>query len=156
MSYLSTLKPKNLVVRYGKVLKVLKITKKEIELQPYFVVNKNNQITYTVQLQKTTQEYIRPLTSKKGVSTLLKELSKASELTKDYLKIQSNPKTNTLKDSLSVIKALIIEKKNNDGVLPSGKMNIYKLAMSQAIEEIAAANKIKPETAEKLILSSLK
>lgn len=156
MSDLTTLKPKDLVVRYGKVLKVLKITKKEIELQPYFVVNKNNQITYTVQLQKTNRDYIRPLSTKKEVSALLKELSKASELTKDYLKIQSNPKTNTLKDSLSVIKALIIEKKNNDGVLPSGKMNIYKLAMNQATEEIAACNKIKPENAEKLILKFAK
>ncbi len=155
MCKLETLKPKDLVVRYGKVLKVIKVTKTSIELQPFYNLNKNNQITYTVQLQKTSQEYIRPLTDKKEVNVLLKNLTKSSESIKKYLKIQADPKTNSLKDSLLVIKALTVEKQKNDGNLPSGKQNIYKLALSQASEEVGAVKKISVEKAQKQILSYL-
>jgi len=155
MCKLDSLKPKDLVVRYGKVLKVTKVTKTSIELQPFYNANKNNQITYTVKLQQTSQDYIRPLTDKKEVNALLKNLAKSSGSNKEYLKIQANPKTNSLKDSLFVIKALTVEKKKNDGNLPSGKQNIYKLAMTQASEEIGAIKKISVEKAEKLILSNL-
>ena len=155
MCKLDSLKPNDLVVRYGKVLKVIKVTKTSIELQPYYNLNKNNQITYTAQLQQTNQEYIRPLTDKKEAASLLKQLAKSSSSNKAYLKNQANPKTNSLKDSLLVIKALTVEKQKNEGNLPSGKQNIYKLAMLQASEEIGAIKTIQPIKAEKLILSSI-
>ncbi|MFC1627471.1 hypothetical protein ACFL18_02890, partial [Patescibacteria group bacterium] len=92
----------DLVVRYGKILKVTKVSKNNIELQPLYNTNTNNQITYSVKTQITDNHFIRRLTEKKELKRLLTQLSKPLKSTADYLKIQADPKTNLLKDSLSV------------------------------------------------------
>lgn len=158
MTNLSSLKKGDLVVRYGKVLKVIQINKNTVELQPYFNLQTNNELTYSIQLQQTDQRYIRPLTTKKQVTQLLKSTKtklKQSN-TVNYADIESNLKTNSLEETLLAIKTLLIEKRSQNGILPSGKLKLFRQAMLQASEEISVSNKILPEKAKLLILSNLK
>lgn len=158
MTNLSSLKKGDLVVRYGKVLKVIQINKNTVELQPYFNLQANNDLTYSIQLQQTDQRYIRPLTTKKQVTQLLKSIKTKLKQSNavNYADIESNLKTNLLEETLLAIKTLLIEKRSQNGILPSRKLKLFRQAMLQASEEISISNKILPEKAKLLILSSLK
>jgi RNA polymerase-interacting CarD/CdnL/TRCF family regulator len=158
MANLSSLKKGDLVVRYGKALKVLQVNKNTVELQPYYNLQASNNLTYTVQLQQTNQHYIRPLTTKKQITQLLKLIKTKSKQSNsvNYADLDSNLKTNLLKETLLAIKALWLEKRSQNGILPSGKLKLFRQAMLQASEEISISNKILPEKAKLLILSNLK
>jgi len=158
MINLSSLKKGDLVVRYGKALKVLQVNKNTVELQPYYNLQASNNLTYTVQLQQTNQHYIRPLTTKKQITQLLKLIKTKSKQSNsvNYADLDSNLKTNLLKETLLAIKALWLEKRSQNGILSSGKLKLFRQAMLQASEEISISNKILPEKAKLLILSNLK
>jgi len=147
----------DLVVRHGKILKVFKISQDTVELQPFFDFKGNNDLTFTLNLKNANDGHIRQLVSKTKIKTLLNLIIKKSAA-KANLPV-FNAKTalthNQLEETLWVIKTLWLEKKKNSDILSSGKSTIFRRAMLQATEEIAATNRTSPKNAKSLILSGL-
>ena len=153
-----TLNIGDLVIRHGKILKVFEIKKDTVNLQPFFDFQGNNGLAFTLDLKNAYDGHIRKLVSKGKIKDLLNLIIKKS--TSKAKSPVFDPKTalsqNQLEETLWVIKNLWLEKRAKSNVLPSGKLNIFKRAMLQATEEIAATNHTSPEQAKLLILSGLK
>ncbi|MDZ7586302.1 MAG: hypothetical protein U0946_00990, partial [Patescibacteria group bacterium] len=64
--------------------------------------------------------------------------------------------SNQLNDTLWIIKTLWLEKQEKSDILPGGKLTIFKKAIIQTTEEIAAINNISPDQATSLLMSGLK
>lgn len=158
MTDLSAFKPGNLVVRYGKILKVIKLTQDCLVLRPYFNQQNSHHLTYTVKLQMSSDSFIRPLCSKSQLAKIMDNLmAKTGErIAGRWQRIQDNPKTNSLKDSLFTIRALWLEEQANNHYLPGGKKNIFQACLDQAAQEIAAINRTQIETAKQYILKIIK
>ena len=147
----------NLVVRHGKILKVFKANQNTVELQPFFDFKGNNDLTFTLSLKNANDGHIRQLVSKAKIKTLLKLIIKksASKTNPPVFNAKTALTQNQFEETLWVIKTLWLEKKENSDTLSSGKSTIFRRAMLQATEEIAATNRISPEKAKSLILSGL-
>lgn len=147
----------DLVVRYGKILKVFQINQDTVNLHPFFNFNSNNDLTFTLNLENTNGGTIRQLVSKNKIKTLLNLIIKKTAINSGSPVFDSKTalSQNQLEETLWVIKVLWLEKQKSDS-LSSGKSTIFRKAMTQATEEIAAANHTSPEKAELLILSGLK
>lgn len=147
----------DLVVRHGKVLKVLQINQDTISLQPFFCYQTSNNLTFTLKLQNAYDGHIRQLVSKGKIKSLFNLIIKKPV-------IKSNPpifdsktalNNNQLEDSLWVIKTLWLEKQEKSNILTGGKLSIFQRALLQTTEEIAAVNNTSPEQAKLLLFSGL-
>lgn len=148
----------DLVVRHGKVLKVFQIKKNTISLKPFFDFQGNNGLTFTLKLKNAYDGHIRQLVSKNKIKALLnliikKSATKTSPFVFDTKTALSH---NQLEETLWVIKTLWLEKQKKSDILLGGKLTIFRQAMLQATNEIAARNRTSPKQAESLILSGLK
>ncbi len=152
------LKINDLVVRHGKVLKVSKISKNSVDLQPFFESQSSNGLTFTLNLSQVNGADIRKLTSKPNLKKLIalinKKFNNQSKL--PAFDIKTAFSQNKLEETLKIIKTLYLEKSKKDNILLGGKLTTLKLAMIQATNEIAATNGISPQKAEQLLKSSLK
>ena len=148
----------DLVIRHGKVLTVTQVNKNSIDLQPYFNFAASHGLTYSVQLVETDNEHIRkPVAGgkiKELLTLIFKKPSPAVENNLVETRLALN--TNQLAETLKIIKSLWQEKLAKSGFLAGGKLGLYRQALLQATEEIAAAKGILPKQAELLVLSSLK
>ena len=148
----------DLVVRHGKILKVFKVKQQTVHLKPFFDFKGNNDLTFTFSIKNINDGHIRKLVSKSKIKTLLNIIIKKST-TKDNSPV-FNAKTalsqNNFEETLWIIKTLWLEKKKNLNILSSGKSRIFRDAMLQVTQEIAATNCTSPEKAKLLILSRLK
>jgi RNA polymerase-interacting CarD/CdnL/TRCF family regulator len=148
----------DLVVRHGKVLKVSQINQNTVGLQPFFDFQGNHGLTFTLELKNAYDGHIRRLVSKSKIKTLLKLIIKksTSKTNPPVFDAKTALSHNQLEETLWVIKTLWLEKQEKSDTLPSGKSTIFRKAMLQATEEIAATNHTSPEQAKSLILSGLK
>ena len=147
----------DLVVRSGKILKVSQIKKDTINLRPFFHIKTSNGLTFTLMLAHTNDGHIRRLASKNKIGKLLKLIIKKPTVGNNNLDF--DPKTalshNQLAKTLRAIKALWQEKQKKSGILQGTKLTVFRQAMLQATEEIAAVNNTSPEEVKLSILSGL-
>lgn len=148
----------DLVVRFGKILKISTIMAESIKLRPFFNLQSNHGITYSIPSQNFTDGHIRPLVSQENLSQLLKlNLTRNSDaVTVNVTETKTTLSTHELSESLELIKTLWLEKQTHAGFLPGGRLNLYQQALTQASEEIAAIKGILPEAAKTLVLNTLK
>ena len=148
----------DLVVRHGKVLKVSRINKSIISLRPFFDSRSNNGLIFTLELKNAYDGHIRQLISKNKIKILLDLIIKksTSRANPPVFDIKTALTQNQFEETLQVIKILWLEKQKKSDILPSSKLNVFRQAMLQATEEIAAVNHTSPEQAKLLILSGLK
>jgi RNA polymerase-interacting CarD/CdnL/TRCF family regulator len=147
----------DLVVRFGKILKVFKINQNTATLKPFFDFKGNNGLTYSLNIKNLNDGHIRLLVSKEKIQSLLKQIINKSTLETDSPIFDAKTALcqNKFEETLWVIKNLWLEKKEKLNTLSSGKLTIFKKAMMQATQEIAASTNISPEKAELLIMSGL-
>lgn len=148
----------DLVVRFGKILKVIKINQNTATFKPFFDFKGNNGLTYSLNLKNLDDGHIRLLVSKGKIQSLLKQIINKSTPGTDSPIFDAKTALcqNKFEETLWVIKNLWLEKKEKLNTLSSGKLSIFKRAMTQATQEIAASTNISPEKAEALIISGLK
>ncbi|MFH0943452.1 MAG: hypothetical protein V1810_04755 [Candidatus Beckwithbacteria bacterium] len=148
----------DLVVRYGKVMKVFQINQDTVSLQPFSTLKTKNSLTFTLKRGQAHEGHIRPLVSKAKLKQLLDLIIK-KPLTKDRCPVYNADtalRQNKFADTLWVIKTLWLEKQEKSNTLPGGKLTIFQQALIQITEEIAAVNHISPQQAKILLLSGLK
>jgi len=148
----------DLVVRYGKVLKVLRINQKTVSLQPFFHIKSSRGLTYVLKLNNAYDGHIRQLASKAKLKQLLKLIIKKPIAKKQCPAFNSSTALsfNKLTNTLWTVKTLWLEKQANSNSLTGGKFNIFQQAVNQTTEEMAAINQTAPEQEKLLLLSALK
>ncbi len=153
-----TLTAGDLIVRFGRVLKVLGIKDNKVAFAPRFVSNKNGGLTYSIPLKNITGSNYRRIVTKDKLKNLF-----GSILTKpipagepDKVVVKASLAGNTLTETFTVIKALWSEKKSKSGTLAGGKLSLYQQALEQAVEEVAAVKGIVFDKAKLLIMEALK
>lgn len=158
MTNLAKFKVGDLVVRFGKILKISTIMAASIKLRPFFDLQSNHGITYSIPSQNFDNGHIRHLVSQESLPQLLKlNLTPSSKtVIINVTETKSALSTHELSESLELIKTLWLEKQNHAGFLPGGRLNLYQQALTQASEEIAAIKGILPEAAKILVLNTLK
>lgn len=147
----------DLVVRNGKILKVFKVKKDTINLRPFFHIQTSNGLTFTLLLAHTNDGHIRRLVSRNKIGKLLNLIIKKPTIKNDYPAFDTKTALshNQLAKTLWVIKTLWLEKKEKLGILQGVKLTVFRQAMVQATEEIAAVNHTSPEEVKLSILSGL-
>ncbi|MBU1084820.1 MAG: hypothetical protein ABIJ43_00290 [Candidatus Beckwithbacteria bacterium] len=147
----------DLVVRYGKVLKVFKIKKDTIEFQPFFAFQAVNGLSFTLKLKNAYDGHIRQLVSKSKIKKLLSLIIKkpSAKINPPVYNTKTALNKNQLEETLWIIKILWLEKQKKANTLLGGKLVVFRKAMLQATNEIAAVNKTSPNQAELLIQSGL-
>ena len=152
------LKVGDLVVRFGKILKVFQVKQDTVNLKPFFDLKGNNGLTYSLNKKNLDDGNIRLLVSKDKIKTLLNQIINKATLETDSPVFDAKTALcqNKFEETLWVIKNLWLEKKEKLNTLSGGKLSIFKRAINQASEEIAASNNITPEKAELLIMKGLK
>ena len=147
----------DLVVRNGKILKVSQVKKDTIDLRPFFHIKTSNGLTFTLLLAHTNDGHIRRLVSKNKIGKLLKLIIKKPTAGNNNPEFDAKTALshNQLAKTLRAIKTLWQEKQKRSGILQGTKLTIFRQAMIQASEEIAATNKISIGKAESTILSAL-
>ena len=148
----------DLLVRFGKILKVSQIKEGSVELRPFFNTKSSNGLTYSIQDTSLDSGSVRHLVSKEKLGVILAKILKATTTTLEINVTESKVSLSTheLTDSLRIIKDLWLEKQNHAGFLPGGRLSLYQQALIQASEEIAAVKGILPEQAKLLVLTTLK
>ncbi len=68
------LKVGDLLVRFGKILKISAIKTQSIELLPFFNLKSNHGLTYTIPAENLNQDQIRPIVTLEKLNRLLKTL----------------------------------------------------------------------------------
>ncbi|AKM79219.1 MAG: hypothetical protein UX85_C0007G0086 [Candidatus Beckwithbacteria bacterium GW2011_GWB1_47_15] len=148
----------DLVVRYGKVLKVFQIKKDAVSLRPFFNSQSSHGLTFTLKQKSVSQGHVRRLVSKTKLKDLLNLIIKKS-IAKDRCPAFDSDTAlnrNRLTDALWVLKTLWLEKQERSDTLATGKSNIFQRVLLQTAEEIAAVNRTSPERAKLQLLSGLK
>lgn len=148
----------DLIVRFGKILKVFQVKTDTVGLKPFFDFKGNNGLNYTLNKKNLDDGNIRLLVSKEKIKTLLNQIINKSSIEKDSPVFDAKTALcqNKFEETLWVIKNLWLEKKEKMNTLSGGKLTIFKRAINQASEEIAASSNISIEKAELLIMSGLK
>lgn len=140
----------DLVVRFGKVLKVNSVEADLITLKPYFKSAQSQGLLYSILKKNLDTGQIRNLTSKAELVTLWKKvLLPETAATAD---MDSNPAT--LIDTIKLLKSLWQEKQKNKGVLPGARLSLYQQTLNQASDEVAAVKHLLPEVAKSMILKT--
>lgn len=158
MSGTLTLTAGDLIVRFGRVLKVLGIKDDKVAFVPHFASNKNGGLTYSIPLKNINGSNYRRVVTKDKLKNLF-----GSILTKpipmeepDTVAVKASLAGNTLTETFTVIKALWSEKKSKSGTLAGGKLSLYQQALEQAVEEVAAVKGVVLDKAKLLIMEALK
>jgi RNA polymerase-interacting CarD/CdnL/TRCF family regulator len=157
MSNNLNLKTGDAVVRCGKVLKAFKVNENTAFLKPFFASNSNHGgLTYSLPLKNLTMTKIRKIVSTKTLNTLFESIlhkapKKNETLTIDIQKPQDD---DNLEQTMRTIKTLWLEKKL--GTLPGSKSTMYRQAMDQSIEEVAAVRGLSLVKARAEIVSALR
>ena len=146
----------DLVVRYGKVLKVFQIKKDAVSLRPFFNSQSSHGLTFTLKQKSVSQGHVRRLVSKTKLKDLLNLIIKKSIAKDRCPAFDSDTALNRLTDALWVLKTLWLEKQERSDTLATGKSNIFQRVLLQTAEEIAAVNRTSPERAKLQLLSGLK
>lgn len=158
MSGTLTLTSGDLIVRFGRVLKVLGIKDKKVAFTPRFATSKIGGLTYSIPLKNITgSNYRRVVTKDKLKSLFGSILGKPMPVAEpEAVVVKSSLGGNTLTETFTVIKALWSEKKSRSGTLAGGKLSLYQQALEQAVEEVAAVKGIVLDKAKLLIMEALK
>jgi RNA polymerase-interacting CarD/CdnL/TRCF family regulator len=148
----------DVLVRFGRILRVCGIKTETIEMRPFFEIRSNNGLTYSIQHKNLDSTQIRKLVTKEKLKELFQSVLARESLPMEVNVVESRSGLNVtdLGDSLRLVKTLWQEKQNHAGFLPGGKLTLYQQALAQASDEIAAVKGIAPDDAKKLILASLK
>ncbi len=148
----------DLLVRFGKILKVAAVKTDSTELLPFFNSKSSNGLTYSVQNQNLENSHVRRLVTREKLKQLLELIliKNSVAVAINVTETKTTLSTNQLAESLQLIKDLWLEKQNHAGFLPGGRLSLYQQALSQASEEIAAVKGIIPDQAKLLVLSTLK
>lgn len=148
----------DLIVRFGRVLKVLGIKDDKVAFVPRFDSNKNGGLTYSIPLKNINGSNYRRVVTKDKLKNLF-----GSILTKpipmeepDTVAVKASLAGNSLTETFTVIKALWSEKKSKSGTLAGGKLSLYQQALEQAVEEVAAVKGVVLDKAKLLIMEALK
>ncbi len=148
----------DVLVRFGRILRVSGIKADTVEMRPFFAVKANNGLTYSIKSQNLTGSQIRKLVTKEKLKELVQNILVGEFLPLEINVVESRSglNINDLDESLRLIKTLWLERQNHAGFLPGGKLTLYQQALIQASDEIAAVKGITQDDAKKLILISLK
>jgi len=153
-----TLTAGDLIVRFGRVLKVLGIKDKKVAFSPRFASQKTGGLTYLIPVENITGSNYRRIVTKDKLKSLF-----GSILTKplpaenpEAVAVKASLAGNSLTETFTVIKALWSEKKSKSGTLAGGKLSLYQQALEQAVEEVAAVKGIVPDKAKLMIMEALK
>ena len=151
------LKVGDLLVRFGKILKISAIKTDSVELHPFFNLKTSSGLTYSIPSESLNHGQIRPIVTLEKLNQLLKTLFiKSSPVSVDVIDTKNALNTHELSETLLLVKSLWLEKQNHTGFLPSGRLSLYQQALTQSTEEIAAIKSILPDEAKLLVLSLLK
>lgn len=148
----------DLLVRFGKILRISEINSDTIQMRPFFQMKMNNGLTYLINNKNLYKDNIRKLVSKETLKQLFNKVFLTNTETAEINVVESRSVLSEqgLEESLQLIKMLWLEKKSHTGNLPGGKLTLYQQAVDQASEEIAAVKGILPQQAKLLLLAALK
>lgn len=147
----------DLLVRFGKILKVSGINHDSVELRPLFNLNSSSGLIYSIQTQNLESGSVRQLVTREKLASLLKILATVTEAAAiDVSATRINLNNGSLAASLRLIKDLWLEKQKHNGTLPGGRLTLYQQALTQASDEIAAVKQIQPDQARILVLNTLR
>lgn len=151
------LKVGEIFVRFGRVLRISKISGGLIELLPYFTGSNQNSLVYSIPRENFSGGNLRPLIGRVEMQQLLKKLQRsAPSAPVDVLESKSSLNLDRLATCLPLVKTLWQEKQDHAGYLPGGRLSLFQSALSQASEEIAAVDNISPEQAKTNLLAALR
>ena len=153
-----TLTAGDLIVRFGRVLKVIGIKDKKVAFAPRFASSKNGGLTYLIPAKNITGSNYRRIVTKDKLKNLFGSiLNKPMPVAEpETVAVKASLAGNTLTETFTVIKALWSEKKSKSGTLAGGKLSLYQQALEQAVEEVAAVKGIVFDKAKFLIMEALK
>lgn len=153
-----TLTVGDLIVRFGRVLKVLGIKDNKIAFAPRFTNSKNGGLTYLIPVKNITGSNYRRVVTKDKLKSLFGSIltKPMPEEAPDKVVTKASLAGNNLTETFTVIKALWSEKKSHSGVLAGGKLSLYQQALEQAVEEVAAVKGVMFDKAKLLIMEALK
>ena len=148
----------DLIVRFGRVLRVVSVNHEKVALEPCFTSQRNGGLTYSIPAANFSGGNYRRIVTKDKLKSLfgsiLSQPLPVADLGAEVVKASLGG--NTLTETLTVIKALWSEKKSRSGVLAGGKLTLYQQALTQAVEEVAAVEGVVPDEAKQLIFEALK
>jgi RNA polymerase-interacting CarD/CdnL/TRCF family regulator len=153
------LKVGDLMVRYGRVLKITKISKGVVFLKPYFDAKNNmGRLSYSLPIKNMKMNKLRRVLSKGELDKLLKKALMEPDKDKELLalKMKDPLENNDLAETMKVVRMLWLEKRANSGSLPGGKLTVYKQALEQLVGEAAAICGLTLEKADIKINTVLK
>lgn len=150
------LKASEVVVRFGKVLKVIKVDKEMVYLKPFFDKGGNRGgLSYSLPVNKLVMAKLRRVASKKELDKLWKNVFQRSEEQVEKININKAMESNKLKEIMKVV-ALLGREKTSLGMLPGGKLRIYKEALEQLVAEVAVVEELSLEKAKVKVEDILK
>ena len=158
MSNTLTFEIGDIIVRYGRILKTFKVQKNTIFFKPYFASkNIHGDLIYSLPLENITMTNIRKIVSIQKLNNLFKLIlrkpGKYDENTGPVFDRKTSLENNDLEETMKIIKTLWLEKEV--GGLPDSKLVMFRQAMHQAVEEVAAVRGLTPEKAETQIMAAL-
>ena len=116
------LKVGDLLVRFGKILKISAIKTDSVELHPFFNLKTSSGLTYSIPTESLNHGQIRPIVTLEKLNRILKTLfMKTSPVTVsvDVIDTKNALNTHELAESLFLVKTLWLEKQNHTGFCPA-------------------------------------
>jgi len=145
------------VVRYGRMLKVMKISRGVVFLKPCFNSGNNSGgLSYSLPLKSLAMVKMRRVVTREELKKLLKLGLARPKKNESAGEIKDSLENNHLPETIGVVRRLWLEKKVNLGSLPGGKLNMYRQALEQLTEELAIVRGLSLEKAKVTISSALK
>ena len=146
------------VVKLGKAYKVVKAQNGVIVYKPYFEKRGNNSLVGSIPIENIKDNYIRKPVSNYRLNKLTKKILYKKSRVKQAgsTKIKTDLGKNEIGKTLTVVKKLWLEQKDKSRTMAISKMNVYKQARQQAIEEIALTRGISLQKARLVLNRALR
>ena len=150
------LKAGELVIRFGKMLKVVKADKEMVYLKPFFDKGGDRGgLSYSLPVNKSVMGKLRRVASKEKLDKLWKDIFKKDKEEWQGLNINEALESNQLEEIMKVV-SMLGKEKVKLGVLPGGKLRIYKEALEQLVAEMAVVKNLSLQKAKLRVESGLK
>lgn len=154
------------IVRFGFVWRIFKIKQQKGQngqneetafYQPVFRKNQNGKLNLSIPIKNIRNTLIRRPVSKKEANSLLKDLRKKpeTEIKLDLNRIKEKLELNSFTESMTVLKNLWWNQKENFETFTKSKKNVLDLAIKKLSEEVAFVYKLPLTKAKQKIKEAL-
>lgn len=154
------------ILEFGQVFRVFKIENKKngngepertIHFRPYFKSNDNKGMTCSIPEDSLGQTNIRRPISLETARSLIEKLSQKpkGEMSTDVDSIKQTLGQNDPHETARVVRSLWVEKLDGEITFTKSKKDMFELATSRLVEEVAYVIKTPPENAYSKIKAAL-